>query len=86
MASLNEFKAILLPPGEAVVETLCSQGTPKDPVTKARTVQLFGVFKLQNGKYLAAWENEIQKADTLEELSVFLNVHEKEMLRYGKKE
>lgn len=76
---LKAFDKLLLPPGAGVQEVLCSQG-------EASTGGLFGVFKLQDGSFAAAWKNHSQRCDTLDELKGYLNQHEQTLLRYGIKE
>lgn len=76
---LKAFKNLKLSPGEGVKAVLCSQSA-------ASLTGLFGVFELEDGSFVACWENHHQKAQTLDDLKGFLNQHEKGILQFGIKE
>jgi hypothetical protein len=43
---------------------------------------LYGVFKLEDSTFIAAWKGHHKHADTLEELKHLLNGHEKMLLTF----
>ncbi len=74
---LKDFPAAKLPVGSAVESIVCGQ--PK------ADGYLFGVFKLQDGLYMAAWEKHCTDPCTMADMLELLNVHEKELLRHAEK-